>query len=216
MNGANADLISWGIVFVVISIAYIAVIALLAYQKRILNQAWKLANRLSILNAQSEYNIKEGEPYIGIVITNSNLQKKKYRFVYSSGIILLIEHFILRKIPFKLIKENNEDDPFDIERFSYFVNDPKCSSLYILGQGRRYGLLIGKEKKDILYYDQFSKAKPKKLVVQLHCNHIKIFNRHKNKSSLTDLLHAKSDFKQKSKRLDIDNIYYFLEKIKND
>ena len=73
----NTDLTSWGLVLLIISFSYIAVIALLAYEKWILTKAWRRANRLSILNAQSEYNIKEGEPYTGIVITNSQLQKEK-------------------------------------------------------------------------------------------------------------------------------------------
>lgn len=168
----------------------------------ITNYVWIKINKEYIKGIPDDYKIDEKKEFFGIVITTSNLAENKYFFIYASGIILLIDYFKRKKQPFKIIKERDEKKPFNKKKFHDLVNNPKCTRLYILGHGRRYGLKISDN--ELFYYFLLSGAPDKQKVVQLHCNH-------ENYRSLSELLNAEPDLKQNNERLPWQNIRYFLK-----
>jgi len=150
-------------------------------------------------NVQSEYKTKK--EYIGIVITTDKLRFSRYFFVYFSDIMLLIEYMKRTNQPFKLLKK------FDKKKFDDMVYDKNCAGLYILGHGRRHGLLISED--EILYYCEYVNAPKKDFVVQLHCNHMK-------GKSLGDYLCAKEDFLTDKMRTVSENREYVHKKLKKE
>jgi len=87
------------------------------------------------------------------------------------------------------------------------VYNKKCRGLYILGHGRRHGLLISED--EMLYYCEYTDAPKKDFVIQLHCNHMK-------GKSLSDYLHAKEDFPTDKMRVVNENREYVHEKLKKE
>lgn len=197
---------------------FVFMIFLYSYFNTIL-RAWERTNELYLINSEKEYFPKENEKYIGIVITNSGLPKRMferirgpyYRFIFRSEPMLLIEHFKKRKKHVRILKEDNPENPFNISALDEMIYDPNCYEMYILGHGTRYGLYIGKNKGENIYYDKYRGASKKDKVVQLHCNHIKLFDKNKKRPSLTQVLNANTDIKQKGKRLFTKNVDYFLK-----
>jgi len=167
---------------------------------------WLIINEKYILDAPENYLIKEGENYTGIVIANSDLPDNKLNFIYGAGLMLFLEYLIQNKIPFKLQKENNRENKFNKNKFRELVKDKNCTDLYVLGHGRRHALKIS--DKEFLYYLFYSNAPQKKKVIQLHCNL-------GNYVSLSELLKADRDFKEKGTRWLWQNVIYFLNKIKS-
>lgn len=157
------------------------------------------ANIRYIKNTTSDYNIKN--EYVGIIITTSNLKLHRYFFIYFSDIMLLIELLKRKNQSFKLLTK------FDVQKFNDMVYDKKCRGLYILGHGRRHGLLISED--EILYYCEYRDAPKKDFVVQMHCNHMK-------GKSLADYLYAKEDFPTDKIRMVEENRTYIHEKLKNE
>ena len=189
-------------IYYLLSLVFLVLLAIVVFIFRRYIYAWRKANELYLKNAPSEYKIEDGGKYIGIVAITTNLSEKKYHIVYDSGPMLFIEYLKEMKKPFELITDVNK------ENFSELVNDPNCNELYILGHGRRYGLLITKDKKNLLKYSEFEGSPKKDKVIQLHCNH-------KKGKSLTEYLDAESDFKERGKRSNWKNMNYFLRKIEN-
>ena len=167
---------------------------------------WIRINEKYILSAPEYYEIKDGEEYIGIVITNSDLPKQKLTFVYGAGLILFLEYQIRNKKPFKLLKEDCEKNKFNKNKFRELVYDKNCQELYILGHGERHALKIS--KKEYLYYLFYANAPSKRKVIQLHCNL-------GNYVSSSELLNADRDFKEKGSRWLGQNTRYFLKKTKS-
>lgn len=163
----------------------------------IIYRFWKHLNKKYLKNIQDNY--EPGMNYVGAVIPTSNLKWWHYGFNYGSGIMLLIESFKNRSIPFKVLTDFNR--VFDKKAFKEMVFDPYCSELYVLGHGVRHGLEIS--KKEILFYCEFIDAPRKKKVVQLHCNH-------KGGKTLVKYLDADTDFETKEKRHVAENISYCL------
>jgi len=160
---------------------------------------WLFINYRYLKIAPEEFRIKDN--YVGVVITSTNLELHQYRFIYGSGILLLIEYLKRKNQPFKLLKN------FDKAKFKEMIDDKKCNGMYILGHGLRHGLRISKD--EVCFYCEFKDAPKKDFIIQLHCNHLK-------GKSLADFLHAKEDFPTDKKRYDIENRKYFLEKLKQD
>lgn len=189
-------------IYYLLSLVFLVLVVIVVFIFRRYIYAWRKANELYLKNAPSEYKIENGGKYIGIIAITANLPEEKYHIVYDSGPMLFIEHLKELNKPFKLVTDVNK------ENFSELVNDPNCNELYILGHGRRYGLLITKDKKNLLKYSEFEGSPKKDKVIQLHCNH-------KKGKSLTEYLDAKSDFKERGKRSNWKNMNYFLRKIEN-
>ena len=166
---------------------------------------WIKIDEKYILNAPESYEIKDGKEYIGIVITNSNLPDSKLIFIYGSGLMLFLDYLIKNKKPFKLIKQNNRENKFNKKEFENLIYDKNCQELYILGHGKRHALKIS--AKEYLYYFLYANAPKKRKVIQLHCNTGKYV-------SLSELLHAKKDFKEKGYRWLLQDLKYFLDKSK--
>jgi len=160
---------------------------------------WYLINYIYLKKQPKfeEYKIK-GD-YVGIVVTTNNLQFWKYFAIYTGGLILLIEYFKNKNIPYKLL--TNFSSPFDTKKFKELIFDINCKELYISGHGRKHRLQIS--KKENLYYFLFSSAPKKDKIVQLHCNH-------GGGKSLADFLNAKEDFLTDSMRTSTQNLKYFL------
>lgn len=192
-------------IFLILCLSIFAMIALYCYRK--LFDAWYKANKIYLRNAPKEYLIEKDKKYIGVFVTTTNLNEEKYDFVYGSGVILFIEYLIKKKQPFRLITDVNE------KNFSELVKDTNCENLYIVGHGRRYGLIIGKSKDEMIYYKQFKDAGKKRKVVQLHCNHCRFYDKHYGEKSLTEYLDAELDFKQNKMRYHWNNIKYFSDKL---
>ena len=165
---------------IILFLSIFAIVSYYCYRK--LFNAWYTANKIYLQSAPKEHLIEKDKKYIGVVVTTTNLSEKKYDFIYGCGVILFIEHLIEKKQPFKLITDVNE------KNFSELVKDILCEDLYIVGHGRRYGLIIGKSKDEMIYYKQFKDVCKKRKVVQLHCNHCSIFSKHHREKSLTELL----------------------------
>lgn len=162
-------------------------------------------NKFGIENAPEEYGIKNGEKYTGIVIIHNNYKDKKAMTSYLASPMLLIEYLKRKSIPFKLVL-----DP-DYKGFEKLVADPDCNKLYIVGHGRLYRLIIGPNKEDTIWYKDFIGYPSKEKVVQLHCNHPDMYIKNRNLQSLTDILNAKTDFKQKGTANQIDLRNYLLK-----
>ncbi|MCK4364510.1 MAG: hypothetical protein KAW45_00500 [Thermoplasmatales archaeon] len=167
---------------------------------------WIKINEKYILKVPENFEIKEGEEYIGIVMSNSNMPEKKLFFTYGAGLILFLEYLIRNKKPYKFLKENNRKNKFNKSKFRELVYDKNCKELYILGHGRRHALKIS--DKEFLYYLFYANAPPKKKVIQLHCNL-------GNYVSLSELLNADKDFKEKGSRWLWQDVIYFLKRIKD-
>jgi len=164
-------------------------------------------NKLGIENAPREYKIQNGQSYAGIVIIHNKYIEKKALVTYLTSPMLLIEFFRKESKPFKLLI-----DP-DYEKFEKLVADQNCNELYIFGHGRLYRLIIGPNKEDNIWYRDFIGYPSKEKVVQLHCNHRDGFIKNRNLQSLTDILHAKTDFSQKGMTTNLKVLKYLLQKI---
>jgi hypothetical protein len=162
-------------------------------------------NKYGIENASKEYGIQKGEKYTGIVIYHNKYIDKKALTTYIASPMLLIEYLKRKSTPFKLVV-----DP-DYKGFKKLIADPNCNKLYILGHGRLYRLITGPEKEDTIWYKDFIGYPLKEKVVQLHCNHRDWFIKNRDLKSLTDILDAKSDFKQKGMKNQIDLRNYLLK-----
>lgn len=115
--------------------------------------------------------------------------------------MILIEYLKIKNQPFKLLKK------FDKQEFNDMIYDKNCRGLYILGHGRRHGLLISED--EVLYYCEYQDAPKKDFVVQMHCNHMK-------GKSLADYLCAKEDFPTDKIRTVDENRKYIHKKLKNE
>jgi hypothetical protein len=164
-------------------------------------------NKLGIERTPGEYKTKNGQRYSGIVIIHNNYIEKKALVTYLMSPMLLIESFQKESKPYKLVT-----DP-DYEKFEQLVSDPNCYELYIFGHGRLYRLIIGPNKEDSIWYRDFVGYPFKEKVVQFHCNHRDRFIKNRNLKSLTDILNAKTDFKQKGMTSNLKVIDYLLQKI---
>lgn len=120
---------------------------------------------------------------------------------------VLIEYLKKESRPFKLVA-----DP-DYKEFEKLVADPDCNVLYIMGHGRLYRLIIGPKKEDTIWYRDFVGYPSKEKVVQLHCNHRNWLFKNRNLQSLTDILHAETDFNQKGMKTNLTILDYILKKI---
>jgi hypothetical protein len=167
-------------------------------------------NKYGIENAPKEYRMQNGKKYTGIVIIHNNYKDKKAMTSYLASPMLLIEYLKRKSIPFKLVV-----DP-DYKGFEKLVADPNCNKLYIVGHGRLYRLIIGPNKEDTIWYKDFIGYPPKDKVVQLHCNHRDWYIKNRNLQSLTDILNAKTDFKQKGCNNQIDLRNYLLKLVLNN
>lgn len=163
-------------------------------------------NKVGIEKATKEYNLIKGKRYIGIVIYLNNYIEKKALVTYLSAPMLLIESLQKEDKSYKLVI-----DP-DYKKFDELVKDPNCFELYILGHGRLYRLNIGPDKKDTIWYRDFIGYPPKEKVVQLHCNHRDWFIKNRKLQSLTDILHANTDFHQKGMSTNLKMLDYLLDK----
>lgn len=167
-------------------------------------------NRLGIENAPGVYKIQNGHKYTGIVIYHKNYKDKKALFSYISAPMLFIEYLKKESRPFKLVV-----DP-DYKEFEELISDPYCNELYIMGHGRLYRLKTGPNKEDTIWYRDFLGYPDKDKVVQLHCNHRDWFIKNRDLKSLTEILHARTDFKQKGMTDNITIMNYFLDKIQDE
>jgi len=157
------------------------------------------ANIRYLKNAPSEYLVKK--EYIGMIVTTNKLRLDRYLFIYFSDIMMLIECLKRKNQPFKLLTK------FDKKRFRNMIYDKNCKGLYILGHGRRHGILISED--EMLYYCEYKDAPKKDFVVQLHCNHMK-------GKSLGDYLCAKESFPTNKMRMVHENREYTHNKLKSE
>jgi hypothetical protein len=164
-------------------------------------------NKYGIENAPREYKIHDGENYTGIVIIHKKYVEKKALTSYISAPMLFIEYLKKESRPFKLAVDPSYSE------FEKLIADSNCNKLYIIGHGRLYRLIIGPNKEDTIWYRDFIGYPHKEKVVQLHCNHRDWFFKNRNLRSLTDILHANTDFKQKGMITHFSILDYFLQKI---
>lgn len=150
-------------------------------------------------NTPSEFNIKN--EYVGVVVTTTNLRVDRYMFIFLSDMLLLIEYLKRKNQSFKLLTK------FDKQKFDDMIYDEKCRGLYILGHGRRHGLMISED--EMIYYCEYQDAPKKDFVVQMHCNHMK-------GKSLADYLCAKEEFPTDKMRMVKENLNYVQTKLKNE
>ena len=157
------------------------------------------ANLRYIKKVETEYKIKK--EYVGVVVTTDKLRFIQYFFIYFSDLMLLIECLKLNNQPYKLLNK------FDKKDFDKLVFDQNCRGLYILGHGRKHGLLISKN--EMLYYCEYRNAPKKEFIVQMHCNHMK-------GKSLGNYLCANEEFPTENMRTVSENREYLLSKLKNE
>jgi len=148
---------------------------------------WHDITRYYLEHIPTEFNLREGCNYTGVVIADNNLCFGKYFHIYNGGVLLLIEHLRNKAIPIKIIKKATKESLCSI------VDDPLCNELFIFGHGRKWGLKI--IKNEILPYSTIADANHKCRIEQLHCN-----NGAKKGKSLAELLGAEERYKTDKQR----------------